>query len=62
MDPNRSCPMVLFHCRMGTNWTGKDPRTSKYVCEVRAAAPVQSYCFIVESELIGPAILTRSKL
>jgi hypothetical protein len=31
MDPNRSHLIVLFHCRMGTDQTGKDPRTSKYV-------------------------------
>jgi hypothetical protein len=28
-----------------------------YLVEVRMAAPVRSYCFTVETELIGPAML-----
>jgi hypothetical protein len=33
-------------------------RTSRtYELEVRMAAPVRSYCFTVETELIGPAML-----
>jgi hypothetical protein len=32
-------------------------RTSRTYLEVRMAAPVRSYCFTVETELIGPAML-----
>jgi hypothetical protein len=46
-------------CRSIDRVGGVRIRTSKYVLEleVRMAAPVRSYCFTVETELIGPAML-----
>jgi hypothetical protein len=37
-------------------------RTSRKYLEVRMAAPVRSYCFTVEMELIGPAVLNGAPL
>jgi hypothetical protein len=42
--------------RMRTTGRSID-RASTYLAEVRAAAPVQSYCLTVQTDLIGPAAL-----